>query len=99
MNDDIYENPNIESGKRLIQGCLEPENMDWIKEMTNLPDIDGALFGLYVGHVEQGMIAWNGWSFMVPPEVLKELMKAACALGFYKQREIENNTNIWEIGE
>ena len=92
-------NANVELGKALIQACLADENMDWLKEMTDQPDVDGALYGLYLGHLETGLIEWNGVSFIVPPMILKELMKASCALGFYQQRSIEENKNIWEIGE
>jgi len=93
------ENPNVELGKALIKACLADENMDWLRKMTDQPDVDGALYGLYLGHLEARLIEWNGVSFIITPMALKELMKASCALGFYQQRSLEENKNIWEIGE
>jgi len=83
-------NTNLEFGREILDQCSDEKVSAHLSDMINLPQIDGALYGVYYGNCVEGYIKGDtfGNSVMMHPNTLRSIMRACCAIGFYTQESI-----------
>jgi len=92
-------NTNLEFGREILDQCSDEKVSAHLSDMINLPQIDGALYGVYYGNCVEGYIKGDtfGNSVMMHPNTLRSIMRACCAIGFYTQESIARADKIWAI--
>ena len=96
--DNININSNLEFGKELLDQCSDEQISAHLLEMLDLPQIDGALYGVYYGNCAAGYIKETmfGNAVMMHPQTLRSLMRTCCAIGLYTQESISRADKLWE---
>ena len=86
----------------LLTGTHTDEDVaEHLQDMVNIPQVDGALYGIYYGNLAEGFLRLDpyGHSIMMHPKTLKSIMRACCAIGFYTQESIAKADEIWNAPE
>jgi len=93
-----YTNTNLFLGKEILDQCSDEKIAAHLSTMINLPQVDGALYGIYYGNCIEGYIKGDmfGTTVMMHPTILRSIMKACCAIGFYTQESIARADKLWE---
>jgi len=92
-----YSQTNLDLGKEILDQCSIDEIATRLQDILNLPQVDGALYGIYYGNAMEGyirgdMTASHVW---MHPKTLKSIMRACCAIGFYTQESISRADALW----
>jgi len=97
-SDSSYTNTNLLLGKEILDQCADDEVSAHLSTMINLPQVDGALYGVYYGNCMEGLIKGDmfGTTVMMHPTILRSIMRACCAIGFYTQESIARADKLWE---
>ena len=93
-----YTPANLELGRELLDQCSDEKIAARLSDVVNLPQVDGALYGVYYGNCMEGYIRGDmfGSVLMMHPNTLKSIMRACCAIGFYTQESISRADKLWE---
>ena len=100
-SDSSYSSDNLALGKEILDRCTEQDVASRLTEMLEIPQIDGALYGIYYGIQVEGFIRGdlNSHVVIMHPKTLKSIMRACCAIGFYTQESISKADEIWNAPE
>ena len=101
FSDSSYSSDNLALGKEILDRCSEETVAAHLTEMLNIPQVDGALYGVYYGNLAEGYVRgdFHGQTMMMHPKTLKSIMRACCAIGFYTQESIAKADEIWNTPE
>ena len=94
----FYALTNLALGKEILDQCSDEIVAAHLSTMINLPQVDGALYGVYYVNCVEGYIKGDmfGNAVMMHPAVLRSIMRACCAIGFYTQESIDRADKLWE---
>jgi len=89
---------NLHLGKEILDRCAEETVAAHLQELVSIPQVDGALYGIYYGNLLEGFLRgdFSGHTIMMHPRTLKSIMKACCAVGMYTQESIAKADEIWD---
>ena len=92
-----YDQNNLSLGKEILDRCTDEDVAEHLQDMVNIPQVDGALYGIYYGNLAEGFLRLDpyGHSIMMHPKTLKSIMRACCAIGLYTQESIAKADEIW----